>query len=473
MNNFINQTKSSMGAKVTIKLIVILVLILIMLIPQAMIKDTVRERQYREEEIARNIASQVGGNVDVAGPILAIPYLREQQTISLDKNKKEIINSEFIKEMAFFNPKSLDILSDVAVTNKKKSIYKIPYFQSKNTLVGSYNQPNFDYWTDEEFNKINWEEAFLIVQINDLKSIQENPILQWNGANINFQPGDNGAHLGLSSIHAKLPENWRDNLNFEISINLRGTQALNFASSAQSNALEMKSNWPDPNFESTQNASSYSTNTKEGSYRSYERNSTLPTAYEIFKDKSGFDAQWNESQFSAAQIPQWLSTSVTPNFFQRLMGAEFANPSNNYSKVSRSVKYMAMIIALVFTVFFIIELLRANRVHPFQYTLIGSAIAVFFLLLLALSEYMSFGLSYLMAAIATIGLIGLYSVSVFKNKQLASQVSLILSALFAFIFVILNATEYSLIVGAIGLFFILATIMYVTRNIKWYNSSES
>ena len=104
--------------------------------------------------------------------------------------------------------------------------------------------------------------------------------------------------------------------------------------------------------------------------------------------------------------------------------------------------------------------------------MIGAAIAVFFVLLLALSEYVGFNLSYLIAAIATTALIGLYSISVFRNRGLASGVSLMMVVLFTFLYVILAAAQYSLLLGAIGLFVILGAVMFFTRKVNWYGSAE-
>ena len=222
----------------------------------------------------------------------------------------------------------------------------------------------------------------------------------------------------------------------------------------------MKCNWPHPNFEST--TTHYTGNQPYTAVRQ----KSLPTEKEIHSD--GFTATWKENQFSMNQKTTWLATEKTPNLNSRLMGAEFMNVSDYYKKSERSVKYMAMIIALVFVCFFIIELLKSTRIHPFQYVMVGAAIAVFFILLLAISEYIGFDLAYLFAALATIALIGLYSLSVFKSKSLATSVTIMLSVLFTFIFTILKAAEYSLLLGAIGLFVMVALIMYTTRKIQWY-----
>ncbi len=478
MNNLFNQAKKNVsnGTRVTIKLIVIFFLILILLIPQNMILDLIRERSNRQYDVEHSVANQVGGPIIFTGPVLAIPYTHNEEIIIKDENSKNKVSVETSTEYAYFTAKELLIESKTDVENKKKSIYKIPFIRSENTLSGNFTEPDFSNWDFIAPEHIKWDEAIIIAGIEDPNGLSDNPTIQWGNETLAFQPGSLGSSIFSNAIYAKLPKDWNDNRDFSISVQLRGTSSIDFASTANSNTMNMTSNWPHPNFESLQNSrydmsgpaiDDYSNSSCEN------RGSSLPVSYEIYTEGTGFTSEWVESQFSIQQRPQWLSIEQAPNLCSRLMGVEFVNMSDNYSKTKRSIKYMALIIALVFTAFFIIELLRANRIHPFQYTLVGIAIAVFYLLLLAFSEYFGFNWAYLIASTATIALIGFYSVSIFKNKQLAAGVSTMLAVLFAFIFVILNATEYSLIIGSIGLFIILATVMYATRNITWYSKAES
>lgn len=471
MNNILKSTTERVadGAKITLKLIIILGMILILLIPQEMVKNLIHDREYRQQDIERNIAAQIGSNQDIVGPILCIPYIQEESITVKDNQGKEKTEIEKKNRIAYFSAESLNIQSDVDVENKEKAIYKVPFFQSENQLSGHFVKPDFTTWEIDEAN-VRFNEAFVILGISDLKGISGKPVLNLGSEAIEFQPGTKNSDILPTGIHAELPENWQKNAqDFQIQFDVRGTSALNFASTAKSNSLSMTSNWPHPNFESTMNEMNAMATATEYSQPTYiMRNNTLPTERVINEDNSGFNAEWNESQFSLEQPSQWLSTERVPNFYSRLMGTEFINVADHYNKTDRSVKYMALVISLVFLSFFLIELLKQLRVHPFQYIMIGSAIAVFFVLLLAISEYLGFNLAYLIAAISTIALIGIYSVSVLKSKPLASAVSLLLAILFTFIFVILIAVDYSLLIGAIGLFVIIAIVMYATRNVNWY-----
>ena len=143
--------------------------------------------------------------------------------------------------------------------------------------------------------------------------------------------------------------------------------------------------------------------------------------------------------------------------------------ADEYQETVRALKYAIMLIALTFLVLFFYEAMREVRVHPLQYILIGLALALFYLLLLSISEYLGFKTAYLISALTIIGLITLYSKSIFKTWRPALLEALILVFVYGFIFVILQLEDYSLLVGSLGLLGILSLVMMVSRKIDWYN----
>lgn len=463
MNNIVSQTKNkfSKGTKTTLKLIIIFILMVILLVPQSLIRDLVQERSNRQMNLTASISNQIGDEQDVTGPILCIPYLEEIVTM-----KGKIKEIKYENRFAFFTAKELLINSNAQVENKTKGIYKIPKFESINTIKGRFSVPDFSKWEIKP-KLIQYDKAFILMKISDLKGINKTPKITYLNETIEFNPMTTTQNKTIfGDIKAGLPENWQEQeTSFTIHLELRGTKAINFASTAKTNKMTMTSNWLHPNFESTVKLS------RSGKYAVHNRHraNTLPNEREI--TDTGFTANWEESQFSIEQPTQWLSSEGSPNLKSRLMGVQFVNVADQYAKTERSAKYMLLVVSLVFLTFFIIEMLKSVSVHPFQYVLVGLAIAVFFVLLIALSEYMKFDLSYLVAAISTTVLISLYSLSVFKHKGMASSIGILLIALFAFIFVILTAADYSLLLGAIGLFLILAIVMYATRNIQWTQDS--
>jgi len=132
-----------------------------------------------------------------------------------------------------------------------------------------------------------------------------------------------------------------------------------------------------------------------------------------------------------------------------------------------------MIIALTFLSFFMIELFSKKVIHPIQYLLVGLALLIFYSILLAISEYILFQFSYLISSLLIIALIGFYVKSIYKSKQIASIITGMLFMFYGFMYVILQLQDYSLLLGTIALFIILAAIMFFTRKINWFEIFNS
>ena len=148
-------------------------------------------------------------------------------------------------------------------------------------------------------------------------------------------------------------------------------------------------------------------------------------------------------------------------------------PVDEYQKSMRSVKYAVMFISLTFLFyFFSLKLKKRVRIHPIQYLIIGLAICLFFTLLIALSEHMHFQYAYLLGSLAIISIITSYSYFIFKDKLITSLLAGILVMLYGFIYVIIQMQDFSLLIGSVGLFIILSCVMYLSRNIDWYNIAE-
>lgn len=99
--------------------------------------------------------------------------------------------------------------------------------------------------------------------------------------------------------------------------------------------------------------------------------------------------------------------------------------------------------------------------------MIGIALIMFYTLLISITEHSSFSFAYAIAGTSVITLIALYSVSILKDKKFPMFIGIALSVLYTFIFVIIQLEDYALLVGSIGLFAILAAVMYFSRRIEW------
>ena len=147
-------------------------------------------------------------------------------------------------------------------------------------------------------------------------------------------------------------------------------------------------------------------------------------------------------------------------------------PVDEYQKTTRSAKYAVMFIIITFSVFFFVEILNKKRIHPIQYLLVGFAVCLFYLLLLAISEHLSFDLAYLIGAMVVLVLVTFYVRYVFQNTGLTVLFSGVLALLYGFFYSLLQLEDYSLLLGTMGLVLILGIVMCLTRHVNWYRAYE-
>ena len=123
---------------------------------------------------------------------------------------------------------------------------------------------------------------------------------------------------------------------------------------------------------------------------------------------------------------------------------------------------------LTFVGFFLFELIKQLPIHPIQYGLVGLALAIFFLLLVSLSEHIRFVYAYLVASVACIGLLGFYLSAVLRSTARGLGFAAMLATLYAALYGLLVSEDNALVLGAGLLFLVLATVMVVTRKVDWY-----
>ena len=209
--------------------------------------------------------------------------------------------------------------------------------------------------------------------------------------------------------------------------------------------VELISNWPDPSF----------------------KGNWLPTSHSV--NQEGFKAKWSIPFLGRNYPQQWKSDSgFNKAIDASRFGVKFLVPIDNYRMGHRSVKYAALFLLLSFVTLWLFEILSGIRIHPLQYLLLGAAICVFYLLELSLAEHIGFISAYIIASAAVVGLIGVYSTVVLNSHKKALIVGVITAGLYGYLYILLRNQDYALLIGSIGLFLTIATIMYLTRKINWH-----
>jgi inner membrane protein len=233
---------------------------------------------------------------------------------------------------------------------------------------------------------------------------------------------------------------------FSFSIDVRGSEQVYFSPLGKTTSVSLSSTWPNPSF--------------IGEF--------LPESREV--NKTGFNAQWKVLHLNRSFPQAWVNSQQqlqSSNF-----GVELLLPVDHYSNTLRSIKYAVLFVFLTFLVFFFIELFNKKQLHPIQYLLVGSALILFYLLLLSISEYLSFGLAYLISSLGICGLITGYTHGSLADKKITATVASFLVVLYGLLYILLQLQDYALLVGSLGLFLILAIVMYLTRKFNWYATNS-
>jgi inner membrane protein len=265
----------------------------------------------------------------------------------------------------------------------------------------------------------------------------DNNVTEINSGNIKVQKT---YQIATETFDIKEIMNLEKN-NFEMHFSSKGSESFEMIPIGKETNMNLKSKWRDANF--------------FGTYLPYNPDK-LKT--------DGFDAHWKILEMNRPFAQQF---NYIPDLNDYAFGVNFMIAIDDYQQNERSAKYGYLVIALTFLLFFLIQTLSKINIHPFQYLLIGLALVIFYTLLLAISEHSNFSLAYLIAGISTIILIGLFSKSIMKSWKFPVFITLSLAALYGFIYVIIQLEELALLVGSIGLFAILASVMYVSRKIEW------
>jgi len=254
-----------------------------------------------------------------------------------------------------------------------------------------------------------------------------------------------GSHRKESGLHADLASTQsgqRLAMDTELVLSLNGTETLSIAPIADSNNIQLNSAWQHPHY--------------DGSF--------LPRSHREGKD--GFTATWDISSLAAATQAQYLEGDESADIERLSVG--LVEPVNIYSQVDRASKYGFLFVMLTFVGFFMFELIKRLAIHPIQYGLVGLALAIFFLLLLSLSEHLEFWIAYLIASAACIGLLGVYLSAVLRSRLRGLGFATMLTVLYAALYGLLVSEDNALVLGSLMLFAILAAIMLVTRKVDWY-----
>lgn len=434
--DFIQEKTKSVNWRITFKVLVIGILTVILLIPKMMIIGLISERESTANATRNEVMQQWSMLHTLRGPVLTIPYVAK-----IYDNNKQVYNEEV--RVTHFLPKSLKIDGEILPEQRHRSIYKVMVYESEIALSGYFEAPDF------EMLKVNpesvlWDKAQLSIGINDLRGISELAELEWNQQKFTFSPGMENSIPGQDGISVQLPSDIKSGFpgKFSCNFRLKGSESLQFAPLGEVTEVYMKSDWNAPGF--------------VGNF--------LPQEKEI--TNNGFTANWKVLHFNRNFPQAWKDNAYRIN--DNDFGVKLVTVADHYQKNMRSAKYGILVILFTFLSFFLNEIITKQRIHPFQYVLVGFSILIFYLLLLSISEQIGFNLGYLISSGSVLFMVLFYSRTFLEKWSASFILTMILAASFGFIFILMQLESFALLAGSVGLFVVLAMVMFFTRKINWY-----
>lgn len=434
-----------MQKQLALKAAVIFFLSLFLLIPLNLISSQVRERGDFLRVAQNDIASSWTGEQTLMTPVIVQPYLEAPAREGGEpKLRQQLLATTHVQ-----------ILLDARAQERARGIYRVPVYTADVMITGRMDNREWQRQRTAlkaQDGVIRLLDPYMAVALSDQRGIEKTIAIQLNELTAKALPG-----TGIGA----LPEGFRfalpasDEVDgetpFAIQFSMRGMLRLGLLPAATNVNVRVHSTWPHPKF--------------DGAFLPNEKNITA----------SGFSAGWSVNEFNSNSATKLRSceSSDCSALKNTAFHVELFQPVNVYLQTERAVKYGILFIAICFAAFFIFENISELKIHPIQYGLVGMALAIFYLLLLALSEHLPFFAAYLIAAGACCLLLLEYLSAMLGDRKRAVVFSGCIAALYAKLFVILQMEDYALLMGALLLFCLLAILMLTTRKINWYRSEPA
>ena len=435
-------------------------LVLLLLIPLVMIRGVIQDRERYRTLAETRVSQSMAGPQQVVGPLRVVPWREERLVNALNEDGKPEVRRDVKEGYLLQTPATLTVDGRLQPGERRIGLYTVNVYEWKAAMKASFaplQVPGAD-------GRI-YGQPYMVVGMADVRGLVGTPSMKVDGVPRKLGAGTGALSSRMEGIHALLDVQGGSLPASEVHLDmaLAGTQTIGIAPIADSNDIAMSSPWRQPLFGG----------------RFLPNSKTLGDA--------GFTARWQVSSLASAaqsqlesasgKLTQPPSLSATPSGYGADSSSDTAIDSavvsladtvDVYTQVDRASKYGILFVVLTFVGFALFELIKRLPIHPLQYLLVGLALAIFFLLLLSLSEHIAFWQAYLVSAAACIGLQFFYLSGVLKSWLRAAGFATLLTALYGVLYLLLKSENNALLMGSLLLFGILAAIMWVTRKVDWY-----
>lgn len=427
-------------------------------IPLALIGGVIQERGQSRWHAAQTLAAAHAGPQTVIGPVLLVPYVERWTEEKRDAEGKLTSRVSHARQKAHLVfPETTVFDGRLEPQERYRGIFKVLFYEWRGGATGRFSA--FDpsrIPRAEKDSVIEAQAPLFALGLRDVRGLQGTPVLELAGQATSFQPRPVSVPADswlADGIHAPLPAAAAQALRegraipFRLQLALVGQERIAFVPLADDTRANLSSPWPHPSF--------------GGEFLARERSIGA----------QGFSASWAVTSLVSRarnQVVQPRRAESQDSSSLQSFDVSLVEPQNVHSLSERAVKYGLLFVALVLMAAFMFELFARLRLHPVQYGLVGLAIAVFFLLLLALSEKMAFGLAYGLAAGASVALLTAYFSAVLRGLGRGVGLSAFVTVLYGVLYGLLSSEDNALLLGSLLLFGLLALLMLGTRRVDWY-----
>jgi inner membrane protein len=437
--SFFTQLNDSIG----VKLFLIGVLTLILLIPSSWVQSLISERQQNQDDATKEIAGKWSGSQLIESPVMQLPL----KTLSKVIDTAGKVSFREGLSTIYILPENLTIKSSVTPEILHRGIFDAVVYNSRLNIAGNFSPMELRK-SGINPDMILWEKVKIVAGLTDFKGLKNSPNITIADTAYTAEPDFASENVFENSlaVQVNLSAKKSSAIRFSYAFDLRGSGELNFMHLGRNTSVEVGGTWNNPSF--------------TGNFLPEKRNITS-------KEFSGI---WKMSNFNRPFPQQWQGNNKVINQENRdkaTFGVKFLLPVDQYQKIMRSAKYAILVILLSFVSLFFIELIQKTKVSILHYLLIGAAMSIYYTLLLSFSEQVGFDLAYFIASLATITLVSTFIGAFLRSRKLALVFSAILGIFYSFIYVIIQLQDLALLVGSIGLFIIVASLMYFTVKINW------
>ena len=437
------------------KALVIGFLMAVLLLPIAQVESLVGERVGMRQTAAARVAESWGGVQTTAAVLLAIPVDTTRKVIEQTAVGRETQHTEVFRNVLYVLPDTLNVVADAQPSYRQIGLYRTPVYLAHVQISGEFVNRDFGFLLEPqsagggETREVKWDEVRVLVLNSESRALRAVDGLEVAGESA---PVAAAGYAGSAGISVRVPRTaLRDaaTVPFKMKLTLAGSSQITFLPLARKADIRMQSRWPHPKFEGA------------------------PAPLDPVVTDDGFTARWSVLEINRSFGQSWYDTQVNQGetvqqaFARSGVGVTFYEPVDVYQRNYRAVHYAVLLIVITFLTFFLWEHVSGLAIHGMQYLMVGLALALFYLLLLALSEHLSFDLAYGLSAGALVALITAYLSGVLRSLKLALRAGAGLATLYVMLYWILRSEDYSLLMGALLLFAVLAILMIATRRVDW------